>query len=339
MRKLLVLIAGIGSLLAGAPDARAAIGPGIEVDHVCTSNFVFRDATDLYLGTASHCFDQAWRPGGPACPVPAKRPGAQVTIDGASRSGTLAYVSSVAMEAKGEKDFDTCVNNDFALVRVHPGDHALVDPAMPQWGGPVGLRRADMKRHETMLSYGLSDVHGKVEPLRPREGYFDATVYGGWVHVTYFASMALFGDSGSGVLDGAGGAVGIVTKLEYPNATRVLDLEKALAYMRASGGPDARLVSSATPFRRATLPQLTASPPSEPEPPAEPRDPPPPPPPPAAEQQPPPARPAPPAGASSDPQPKPAAKPKAKRKPARRCRKTKTKTRRAAKCKRPARRR
>jgi hypothetical protein len=314
------LVVGLAVLLFGGADARAAIGPGVLVEG-CTSNFVFRDATDLYLGYAAHCeqlLDGAANdPGEPLetheCAAPTREPGAEVQIEGASAPGRLAYSSWHTMLQSGEKDVATCDFNDFALVRIDPRDHHLVDPSVPFWGGPTGLRRAPVESGETAVSFGRSDLRGDIEALMPREGYF-LDYYDEWHPTALFVTAGVFGDSGSAVLDGAGGAVGVLTNLEYepPGANGITNLARALDYMRSHGGPDAHLVNGTAPFSGARVPTLTASPGSVPDP--------------APSSEPPAAPPASaPASASAAPPP-PASKPavakrKAKRKP---CRKLRT---------------
>lgn len=325
-------------LLLGAADARAAIGPGVvmmsEQMETCTSNFVFRDLTDLYLGFAAHCVEDLDAPSGAPgqCAFASLPPGSPVTIEGASRPGHLAYSSWHAMRELAEKDAGTCAENDFAIVRIDPADHAAVDPSVPVFGGPVGLRRAPLQPDETVISYGRSRMRGDTEPLRPREGYVWGTSASGWRHSVYFLTTGIWGDSGSAVLDGAGGAAGVLVTLEIeaPGGNGITDLAKALAYMHAHGGPDAHLVSGTQPFTGSSLPEQVSSPPSDPDPAPQP----PPPPTPAPASAPPPA------AATQPPRAvKPKPKPKAaKRKPARRCRTHGAKRRAAKKCPRRKRR-
>ena len=54
--------------------------------------------------------------------------------------GTLAYSSWRTMRSVGTTDNNTCAANDFALVRVDAADAGKVNPTVPFWGGPTGLR-------------------------------------------------------------------------------------------------------------------------------------------------------------------------------------------------------
>jgi hypothetical protein len=261
-------------LALGAADARAAIGPGALVGGICTSNFVFRDATDLYLGTAAHCVEdldgiandpsEAERPNG--CETLTLPLGTPIAIEGASAPGRLAYSSYLAMQQAKETDGGACTTNDFAIIRIDPRDHGAVDPTMPAWGGPTGLRRGAVANQETFLSFGRSDLRADVEQLKPREGYVYGTYPHGRRHNAWFMSPGLSGDSGSAVLDGAGGAVGVLVTQEYDGGNGVTNLAKALDYMRSHGGPDVRVVPGTAPFTGASIPTLVESPTSSPDP-------------------------------------------------------------------------
>ena len=267
MRRLLLLTVLLA--LGCAAGAQARVGPGVLLTleaSQCTSNFVFRDATDLYLGLSAHCFGEGNGDTGVSesqpCDNEMPELGEPVTIEGARRPGTLAYSSFRTMVLVGETDLETCMSNDFAILRIHPDDHAAVDPSMPVFGGPVGLRRGWVGENESMLSFGRSPLRADAEPLKPREGYLGNNSQRGWMHNVNFLNQPLFGDSGSGVLDGAGGAVGALSRA----GGGVTDLALALDYMRAHGGPDAHLVDGTAPFAGGALPVLVPSPPSPPDP-------------------------------------------------------------------------
>ena len=85
----------------------------------CTANFVFKDATDWYVGTASHCSD---------------RNGDVVVMQ--VDTTTLAAVGEVVRQTSAEEPGD-----DFALIRIYPDVLAKwgVNPAIPVIGGPQGV--------------------------------------------------------------------------------------------------------------------------------------------------------------------------------------------------------
>src|SRR5207249_2355805 len=101
----------------------------------CTSNFVFQDASGVYLGQAAHCSGTGGNTATNGCTSGSLPLGTAVDISGASRPGTLVYNSWLTMQANGESDADTCQYNDLALVRIDPADVAAVNPSVPFWGG------------------------------------------------------------------------------------------------------------------------------------------------------------------------------------------------------------
>src|SRR4051794_20399190 len=110
---------------AWAPAKTAAVHPGVQVfteGAQCTSNFVFQEGTVVYLGQAAHCSGTGGQTETDGCTSGSLPIGTPVEVTGASRPGTLAYNSWLAMQGKGEKDADTCEYNDLALIRLDPAD-------------------------------------------------------------------------------------------------------------------------------------------------------------------------------------------------------------------------
>lgn len=253
--------------LATSAPASAAIRPGSAIDTPgvgqCTGNFIFTDAADLYIGYAAHCAEHP-DSGDEYCRNTSLAIGTPVTIEGATRPGRLAYSSWAVMTAIGEADIKPCNANDFALVRIDPADHDDVDPTVPFWGGPTGLRRTGVATGEKLLSYGNSGLRLGIEPLKPREGYLTTDWDDGWDHWVHFVTPGIWGDSGSGVMDASGSATGVLVTLNtlQPGGNGVSDLAKMLDYMEAHGGPDVRLVLGRGTFTGPKYgPGVTESPP------------------------------------------------------------------------------
>ena len=125
---------------AWAPAGQATIHPGVQTlteGAQCTSNFVFTQGTDVYLGQAAHCSGTGSATDTDGCTSASLPVGTPVEIDGASRPGTLAYNSWITMQAKGETNVDTCAYNDLALVKIDPADVAKVNPSVPGLLDPV----------------------------------------------------------------------------------------------------------------------------------------------------------------------------------------------------------
>jgi len=239
---------------AWAPAGEATVHPGVMTftdGAQCTSNFVFTQGSDVYLGQAAHCSGTGGSTETNGCDSGSLPVGTPVEIDGASRPGTMVYNSWLAMQAGGETDPDTCAYNDFALVRIDPADVDKVNPSVPGFGGPTGVGGA--ADGSTVYSYGNSSLRGGVTTLSPKQGTVVATEGNGWSRTVYTVTPGVPGDSGSGFLNSAGQAFGVLSTLQIlPTAgsNGVGDLAKELAYMRANSSlSSAQLVPGTQPFK------------------------------------------------------------------------------------------
>ncbi len=162
-------------ILRHGPSGRQTFTDGGQ----CTANFVFYDATDIYIGQAAHCSGTGGATETNGCDSGSLPLGTPVEVDGASQPGTLVYNSWLAMQAKGETDANTCDYNDFALVKLNPADHGKVNPSVPFWGGPNAVGATTQLR-DKVYSYGNSSLRGGVSQLSPKEGYSLGQGGGGW---------------------------------------------------------------------------------------------------------------------------------------------------------------
>jgi hypothetical protein len=218
----------------------------------CTANFVFTDRSGtVYLGQAAHCSGT----GGPSdidgCRAGSLPLGTRVRIDGASRPGTLAYSSWIAMRQVRESRREVCTFNDFALVRIDRADVARVNPSVPFWGGPVGVDADGTRRGDPVVSYGNSSLRNGLAALSPKKGVSLGDVGGGWSHTVYTLTPGIPGDSGSAVLSGDGAALGVLATLQLvpvAGSNGVGDLANELAYARTHAVPGLRLVRGTERF-------------------------------------------------------------------------------------------
>ncbi len=228
----------------------STIHPGVVTvtkDASCTSNFVFYDAQHhAYLGQAAHCSGT----GGPSetngCNSKSLPLGTAVELGETKIMGELVYNSWLAMQKLGEKNDDTCSSNDFALVRIPDSALNQVNPSIPLFGGPTGLRETPLPSGETVLSYGNSPLRGGITYLSPKQGVSLGTDPSGWEHTVYTLSPGVPGDSGSGFIDSEGKAFGVLSTLAIaplPGSNGVADLAilpevrpGALRYRRAHPG-------------------------------------------------------------------------------------------------------
>jgi hypothetical protein len=236
-----------------APADTATVHPGVMTftdGAQCTSNFVFYDASNVYIGQAAHCSGLGAATDTNGCDSGSLPVGTQVEVDGASRPGTMVYNSWLTMQAVGETDPDACAYNDFALIRLDPADHGSVNPSIPAFGGPVGLG-STTSAGETVYSYGNSSLRLGISQLSPKTGISLGASANGWTHSVYTVSPGVPGDSGSAFLDSQGRAVGVLSTLAIAplaGSNGVSDVANALSYMEAHTSLDVTLANGTEPF-------------------------------------------------------------------------------------------
>ncbi len=248
-----------------APAAKAKIHPGVQMytkGAQCTGNFVFEDRRGrVYVGYAAHCAGTGAATDTNGCAAKSLPLGTRVRFahggspvdDGATVGrGRLVYSSWLTMRRLGTRDENTCAYNDLALVRVDKADRGKVNPSVPFWGGPVGLRSGAVAEGETVHSYGSSSLRGGVPVLAPKQGSNLTTLGGGWSHLVYTATPGIPGDSGSAFLDAHGNALGTlstVTLAPLAGSNGVGDLRRELRFaQRHSGLRGLRLVRGTEEF-------------------------------------------------------------------------------------------
>ena len=247
------------SASAWAPADQATIHPGVQVfteGAQCTSNFVFQDGSNVYLGQAAHCSGTGAATDTDGCSSESLPIGTPVDITGASKPGTLVYNSWLTMQGNGEADADTCAYNDLALIKIDPADAGSVNPSVPGFGGPTGVGSWG-GAGSTVYTYGNSELRGGVAALSPKQGVVLQNAASGWSHDVYTATPGIPGDSGSGFLSANGGAIGVLSTVQLAplaGSNGVGDLPKEIAYMHghsAFGGVN--LVPGTEPFNADTV--------------------------------------------------------------------------------------
>lgn len=265
-----VTIMAISILLVGAgpapaaptwvPTATAAIHPGVQTfteGGQCTANFVFTDASAVYIGQAAHCSGTGGATATNGCRSGSRPLGTPVVVGGASRPGVLAYSSWITMHNTGESDPDICDFNDLALVRIDPADVGKVNPSMPHWGGPVGLAPSSSPVTSLVYSSGNSELRLGLALLQPKLGVSLGDDAGGRSHHVLTLTPGIPGDSGSGFLDAQGRALGQLSTLEIlplPGTNGVGDLRSELDYMHSKTSMTAQLAVGTQPFNGNQLP-------------------------------------------------------------------------------------
>lgn len=255
-----VLLVAPSAASAWAPASSATIHPGVQTftdGAQCTSNFVFQDASNVYLGQAAHCSGTGSATDTNGCTSGSLPIGTPVDVSGASHPGTLVYNSWLTMQSKGEKDANTCAFNDLALIKLDPADVANVNPSVPGFGGPTGVG-AWGGAGSTVYTYGNSELRGGVSALSPKQGIVVQNTAGGWSHDVYTFTPGIPGDSGSGFMNASGGAIGVLSTVQLAplaGSNGVGDLPKEIAYMQAnaSGFSGTNLVPGTEPFNANTV--------------------------------------------------------------------------------------
>jgi len=257
------------SFIAVTPRAHAAtngIHPGdmtFTNGAQCTSNFVYSDGANTYLGQAAHCSSTGSNTDTNGCTTQSLPLGTQVVILGANHPGTLVYNSWIAMQNAGETDANACSYNDLALIQINPADAGQVSASVPHWGGPVGVNTAGTAFGDTVYSYGNSILRLGVTALSPKIGISQGDDGNGWTHVVTTVTPGIPGDSGSAFLDAHGNALGDLSTLGIgvPGGVvnNVSDVNHELAYMHSHGGPNASVVLGSA-FNGTQLPVDTAHP-------------------------------------------------------------------------------
>lgn len=245
-----------GTASAWAPAGQATVHPGVQVftdGAQCTSNFVFRNGADVYLGQAAHCSGTGEATDTDGCSAASLPIGTPIEVTGASRPGTLAYSSWNTMKARGETDPDTCAFNDFALIRLDPADVGKVNPSVPGFGGPTAVGGTG-GLGSAVYSYGNSSLRQGITLLSPKQGIVLQNEASGWSHNVVTVTPGIPGDSGSGFLNDKGAAFGTLSTLQFapaPGSNGVGNLAKELSYMRghAPALSGVSLVPGTEPFR------------------------------------------------------------------------------------------
>jgi hypothetical protein len=238
---------------AWAPAGSATVHPGVQTfteGAQCTSNFVYQDGSNTYLGQAAHCSGTGAATDTDGCDSGSLPIGTPVEIEGASQPGTMVYNSWLSMQASGETDADTCAYNDLALIRVNAADVPNTNPSVPGFGGPTGVGNWG-GTGSTVYTYGNSSLRGGITALSPKQGTVVQNAPSGWSHDVYTATPGIPGDSGSGFLNATGGGIGVLSTVQLAplaGSNGVGDLGKELAYARSHGFSGLQLVQGTEPF-------------------------------------------------------------------------------------------
>lgn len=218
--------------LDGVSATAVSAGTCMVSPNGCTMSFVFTDGSSNYIGTAGHC----------------AAGGNQVIAQiGTRLDPTDTLVVTLARIGTVVSSWNAGIGRDFALVRIDPGFKVV--PGMAGALGPTGVFCGD-PLGQPVMHYG----HGYaffVEQGNPKFGEVvpDLTLLVPFTTANGFnwAGYGLPGDSGSGVMNDAGLAVGDLTHglsvagLPVPGLSFGTDLSGIFSLI----GPGYRLVTAA----------------------------------------------------------------------------------------------
>jgi hypothetical protein len=237
-----------------APAATAPIHPGVQTfteGAQCTANFVFYDASAVYIGQAAHCSGTGGSTETNGCDSGSLPIGTAVEVTGASQPGVMVYNSWLTMQANGETDPDACAFNDLALIRLSPADAANVNPSIPFFGGPTGIDTDGTAALDNVYSYGNSSLRFGIAQLSPKRGVSTGDDGNGWSHNVFTLTPGVPGDSGSAFVSADGTALGVLSTLQlapFVGANGVGDLAHELDYLAANTSFAVQLALGTEPF-------------------------------------------------------------------------------------------
>ncbi|MGJ8670300.1 MAG: hypothetical protein ACSHXK_12480 [Oceanococcus sp.] len=222
----------------------------------CTINFLYEHQGRYFFGSAAHCVSGAGVANEGACDTSHTwhddYTGLPVEISGMSKPLTVAYMSWKAMAEQGVTDGNICSGNDFALLEVDVADYDKIHPAVRMFGGPTGLAAIeDMQSLDELRAYGRSELHDDtllLDPeqsvLNPKNGFWLGCSFECWSNNVYLLPQGIPGDSGGGVMDINGRALGAASTISLAGGSNnYADIGHALTFMQSAEGWAPRLVT------------------------------------------------------------------------------------------------
>lgn len=225
MRPLLALYLIAALAFPVVAGATSHIQPGDLYNEICTLNFVFDGegalAGKVYIGTAAHCVERVGEP---------------ASTPGAAKFGKVVYTGDFDGDGNGVPG----VQMDFALIEVFAAFHARVLPdVLGHAGMPTGYTTSETTSTGDLLYIsGHGMAVGTLAPTREnRTGVLVSDTSEGFVADT----LAVWGDSGGGILHFDGRAMGVVSQYAFGATPPATDegptVEGILAEMESLGYP------------------------------------------------------------------------------------------------------
>ena len=280
--------------VASSSASTPIIGPGVQMNTVnaqCTGNFVFRrvvttyktvngkrvavKTTHTYVGYAAHCASRGSDTQTNGCNTPSYPLGTKVQfvvgekggslgglIGGSAGTvigtGTLRYSSWIAMQRAHTTNSLECAYNDLALVEVDRAYLSRVSPTVPYFGGPTKLAGLP-GLGQAVYTVGSSSQRGTT---RATSGTVKDASAAPWSDIVKTKSGGVPGDSGSGYMNSAGQAVGVLSTLNVSllppsSANGIGSLAQEVGFSRTHGMSGLVLVPGRVAFNPAAAGQST----------------------------------------------------------------------------------
>jgi len=188
--------------VSGTPERATDIRPGSQMfisypdgtTAGCTANFIWeqRGSGQLYIGAAGHCFLPSDRSASRRAATPEEKQNGEAydvkqlevsvcadctfggltglaVVGGETISlGDVAYARQVAPDSDGGSYEE--VGHDFGLVEIPKDKEDVVDPSLPQFGGPTGVSDDAVPEGEPVNQYGAGVANGEVYPTMGSNG-------------------------------------------------------------------------------------------------------------------------------------------------------------------------
>lgn len=172
----------------GSPaDAPHGIGPGTQLliykdgaVRECTANFVWENETQLFLGSAGHCFlDNSQSTHGEQSTFDQSEWNVTACISNCTFGGaTGVYKAALGLWITGEtvelgnityahQEGNNGIGVDFGIAAIPENLTHLVRPELPRWGGPTSTDTPEVGERVCQYGYGIGPGETPLTAARP----------------------------------------------------------------------------------------------------------------------------------------------------------------------------
>ena len=164
----------------------------------CTSNFVFQDASGVYLGQAAHCSGTGGQTETDGCSsgLAADRDRGRSQRRQQTGDDGLQLLARDAGQGR-DRPRAPAPTTTWRWFELNQADAGRVNPSVPGFGGPaaVGAAPSGARLDRLLLRQLLAARRGR-HKLSPKQGVVIQNEGGGWSHVVATLTPGIPGDSG-----------------------------------------------------------------------------------------------------------------------------------------------